>query len=110
MQKKIVLATGFEGSGRWRAPKSLVTQLTADLYAHSADDIDFRKPAGKRIGILGAGASAFDNAALALEAGAARVDLCFRRSEIPRVNPLTWMNFAGMLGLCVPKTLSELMT
>jgi len=84
--------------------------LTADLYAHSADDIDFRKPAGKRIGILGAGASAFDNAALALEAGAARVDLCFRRSEIPRVNPLTWMNFAGMLGLCVPKTLSELMT
>lgn len=96
--KKIVFATGFEGSGSWRAPKSLVTHLTADLYARSADEIDFRKLAGKRIGILGAGASAFDNAALALEAGAARVDLCFRRSEIPRVNPLTWMNFAGMLG------------
>ncbi|QQO16275.1 NAD(P)/FAD-dependent oxidoreductase [Bradyrhizobium diazoefficiens] len=96
--KKIVLATGFEGSGSWRAPRSLVTHLSADLYAHSADVIDFRKLAGKRIGILGAGASAFDNAALALEAGAARVDLCFRRSEMPRVNPLTWMNFAGMLG------------
>jgi len=96
--RKIILATGFEGSGRWGAPKSLVAHLSADLYAHSADDIDFRKLAGKRIGILGAGASAFDNAALALEAGAARVDLCFRRSEMPRVNPLTWMNFAGMLG------------
>ncbi|UPK31096.1 NAD(P)-binding domain-containing protein [Bradyrhizobium sp. 195] len=96
--RKIVLATGFEGSGSWRAPKSLVAELPADLYAHSTDDIDFRKLAGKRIGILGAGASAFDNAALALEAGAARVDLCFRRSEMPRVNPLTWMNFAGMLG------------
>ncbi|WFU69256.1 NAD(P)/FAD-dependent oxidoreductase [Bradyrhizobium sp. CB2312] len=96
--RKIVLATGFEGSGSWRVPKSLVTCLSADLYAHSADDINFRKLAGKRIGILGAGASAFDNAAHALEMGAARVDLCFRRSEIPRVNPLTWMNFAGMLG------------
>ena len=48
--------------------------------------------------MLGVGASAFDNAATALEAGAARVDLCFRRSDIPRVNPLIWMNFAGMFG------------
>ncbi|WP_271673176.1 NAD(P)-binding domain-containing protein [Bradyrhizobium sp. CCBAU 51627] len=96
--RKIVLATGFDGSGCWRAPKSLVAHLSADIYAHSADDIDFRKLAGKRIGILGGGASAFDNAALALEAGAARVDLCFRRSKMPLVNPLTWMNFAGILG------------
>lgn len=96
--RKIVLATGFEGSGSWRTPKSLVGCLSADLYAHSADDIDFRKLKAKRIGILGTGASAFDNAARALEAGAARVDLCFRRSEMPRVNPLTWMNFVGMLG------------
>jgi cation diffusion facilitator CzcD-associated flavoprotein CzcO len=50
------------------------------------------------VGILGAGPSAFDNAAAALEAGAARVDLCLRRTDIPRINPLTWMNFAGLLG------------
>jgi cation diffusion facilitator CzcD-associated flavoprotein CzcO len=48
--------------------------------------------------VLGVGASAFDNAAAALEAGAARVDLCFRRPEIPRINPRMWMNFSGMLG------------
>jgi cation diffusion facilitator CzcD-associated flavoprotein CzcO len=53
---------------------------------------------GKRIGVLGAGPSAFDNAAAALEAGAKGVDLCFRRADIPRINPLFWMNFAGMLG------------
>ena len=96
--RKIVLATGFDGSGRWRAPRALVANLPAERYAHSADDIDFRRLAGKRVGVLGVGASAFDNAAAALEAGAARVDLCFRRAEIPRVNPLIWMNFAGMLG------------
>ena len=96
--RKIVLATGFDGSGSWRAPRSLAANLPAERYAHSADEIDFRRLAGKRIGVLGAGASAFDNAATALEAGAARVDLCFRRADIPRVNPLIWMNFAGMFG------------
>lgn len=96
--RKIVLATGFDGSGRWRAPADLVANLPPERYARSADDIDFRRLAGKRVGVLGAGASAFDNAAVALEAGAGRVDLCFRRPEIPRVNPLIWMNFAGLLG------------
>jgi cation diffusion facilitator CzcD-associated flavoprotein CzcO len=98
LTRKIVLATGFDGSGSWRAPRSLVANLPAERYAHSADDIDFRRLAGKRVGVLGVGASAFDNAATALEAGAARVDLCFRRADIPRVNPLIWMNFAGMFG------------
>jgi FAD-dependent urate hydroxylase len=96
--RKIVLATGFDGSGGWRAPRHLVANLPAERYAHSADDIDFRRIAGKRVGVLGVGASAFDNAAAALEAGAARVDLCFRRPHIPRINPLMWMNFSGMLG------------
>jgi cation diffusion facilitator CzcD-associated flavoprotein CzcO len=96
--RKIILATGIEGSGGWRAPPDLVADLPTELYAHSADDIDFGRLAGKRVGLLGAGPSAFDNAAAALEAGAASVDLCFRRAAIPRVNPLVWMNFAGMLG------------
>ena len=96
--RKIVLATGFDGSGRWRAPPALVADLPAERYAHSTDDIDFGRLAGKRVGVLGVGASALDNAAAALEAGAARVDLCFRRAEFPRVNPLVWTNFAGMLG------------
>jgi cation diffusion facilitator CzcD-associated flavoprotein CzcO len=96
--RKIVLATGWEGNGSWRAPRALVADLPAERYAHSADDIDFGRLAGKRVGVLGGGASAFDNAAAALEAGATRVDLCFRRANMPRINPLVWMNFAGMLG------------
>jgi cation diffusion facilitator CzcD-associated flavoprotein CzcO len=96
--RKIVLATGIDGSGAWRAPADLVADLSAARYAHSADDIDFGRLAGKRIGVLGVGAAAFDNSAAALEAGAASVDLCFRRAEIPRVNPLLWTHFAGILG------------
>ncbi len=96
--RKIVLATGFDGSGHRRLPRSLVSNLAPERYAHSADEIDFLRLRGKRVGVLGVGASAFDNAATALEAHAARVDLCFRRPAIPQVNPLIWMNFAGMLG------------
>ena len=61
-------------------------------------DIDFGRLAGRRIGVLGAGASAFDNAATALEAGAGSVDLCLRRRDIPRINPYRWMESAGFLG------------
>jgi FAD-dependent urate hydroxylase len=95
--RKIVLATGIDGSGTWRAP-AMLANLPPDRYARASDDIDFSRCAGKRVGILGAGASALDNAAAALEAGAASVELCLRRAEIPRINPLFWTNFAGMLG------------
>ena len=53
---------------------------------------------GKRIGVLGAGASAFDNAATALEHGASSVDLCLRLARLPRVNPNKWLEFPGFLG------------
>jgi FAD-dependent urate hydroxylase len=96
--RKVVLATGIDGSGSWRAPPALVADLPRERWAHSSDKIDFRRLKGKRVGVLGAGANGFDNAAVALEAGAASVDLCLRRAELPRVNPLIWTNFSGMLG------------
>ena len=98
LARRIVLATGLEGSGRWQIPPVVTDHLPADRYAHTAQAIDFGALQGKRIGVLGGGASAFDNAATALEAGAASVDLCIRRAELPRVNPYRWMENAGYLG------------
>jgi cation diffusion facilitator CzcD-associated flavoprotein CzcO len=46
------------------------------------------------VAVLGAGASAFDNAACALEAGA-RVDLFARRRILPQVNKSKWTAFPG---------------
>lgn len=96
--RKVVLATGIDGSGRWQIPAFIRAAVPADRFAHTAQTIDFSTLAGRRIGVLGAGASAFDNAATALEAGAASVDLCLRRRDIPRVNPYRWMESAGFLG------------
>lgn len=96
--RKVILATGIDGSGRWNVPDFVSKSLPRDRYAHSADDIDFALLKGKRVGVLGNGASSFDNAATALEAGAARVDLCLRKPVFPRVNAHKWMEFAGFLG------------
>lgn len=96
--RKMVLATGIEGGGAWHVPDFITQALPASRYAHTSQQIDFAALKGKRIGVLGAGASAFDNAATALELGAGRVDLCLRRPKIPSVNPYRWMENAGFLG------------
>src|SRR5437763_5910815 len=96
--RKIVLALGRDGSGapRWPEFASLRRDdpLAAGRVFHSADPIDFEALRGKRVGVLGAGASAFDNAACALEAGA-HVDLFARRPFQPQVNKSKWTAFAG---------------
>ena len=96
--RKIVLATGIDGSGVWQIPGIVKERLPGARYAHAAEQIDFRRLAGKRVAILGGGASAFDNAAAALEAGAAQVEVLLRRTAVPRINPYMWTNFAGVLG------------
>lgn len=96
--RKIVLALGRDGSGapRWPEFPSLRRDdpLAAGRVFHSADAIDFDAFRGKRVGVLGAGASAFDNAACALEAGA-QVELFARRPILPQVNKSKWTAFAG---------------
>ena len=97
LARNVVLATGIEGSGRWLVPRAISAALPSTRYAHTAASIDFQALAGKRVAVIGAGASAFDNAATALEAGAATVDLYARRRSLPKSNPNRWIEFAGFL-------------
>jgi cation diffusion facilitator CzcD-associated flavoprotein CzcO len=95
LARRVVLATGREGSGRKRIPDFVDRALGPDKVAHTADPIDFARLKGKRVAVLGAGASAFDNAATALEAGAAAVDLFARRPVLPQVNKFKAMSYPG---------------
>lgn len=97
LARTVVLATGYDGAGAWRVPAIVSNALPAERYNHSADRIDFARLAGRRVGILGHGASAFDNAVAALRAGAASVDLCFRRAQLPRANPHRHVETAGFM-------------
>lgn len=95
--RRVVLATGIEGSGQWHVPAMIRNHLPQNLYAHTRADIDFAALAGKRVAVLGAGASAFDNAAEALEHGASEVRLFFRRNRLVTVNAYRWAEFVGFL-------------
>ncbi|OXR48212.1 oxidoreductase [Pusillimonas sp. T2] len=95
--RRVVLATGLDGSGRWYLPP-IVNNLPKACYGHTEERIDFSALKGRRVGVLGGGASAFDNAATAIEAGARSVDLCIRAPQLPRINPNKWMEFSGFLG------------
>jgi hypothetical protein len=95
--RKVVLATGLEGSGRWAVPPSITQSVPRTHYAHTSDAVDFAALAGKTIAVIGAGASAFDNAATAFENGAGSVELFVRRKKLPNVNPNRWIEFAGFL-------------
>ncbi len=97
LARHVVLATGIEGAGRWLVPPAIAAALPSERFAHTAEPIDFVALAGKRVAVIGAGASAFDNAAEALEAGAAEVALYARRRSLPRANPNRYIEFSGYI-------------
>ncbi len=94
--RKIVLATGQEGMGDWTIPEPL-RHLPSSLCVHTAQPVDLAGLSGKQVAVIGAGASAFDSAATALEAGAAAVHLFCRRADIQVIQPYRWLTFRGFL-------------
>jgi cation diffusion facilitator CzcD-associated flavoprotein CzcO len=92
--RKLIMATGREGLGRPAIP-AFVQDLPRSRWAHSADAIDFQALRGKRVAVIGVGASAVENAAEALEAGAREVRLLIRRKEMPTVNKMMGIGSFG---------------
>jgi len=85
LARRVVLATGRDGLGGPAIP-AFVHALPRSKWAHSSDEMDYARLAGLRVGVVGAGSSAMDSAATALEAGARSVELLIRRGDLPRVN------------------------
>jgi cation diffusion facilitator CzcD-associated flavoprotein CzcO len=79
--RKLVLAGGFASVGGPHIPE-ILRDVPAALRSHTHTALDYDAFAGKSIAVLGAGASAFDAAASALEQGAREVHLYSRRSFI----------------------------
>jgi cation diffusion facilitator CzcD-associated flavoprotein CzcO len=97
LARRVVLATGRAGAGGVLWPDFVDRELKPDLAGHAVHDIDFGAFRDRSIAILGGGASAWDNAATALEHGAARVDMYVRRRYLPQVNKGRGSAFPGFL-------------
>jgi FAD-dependent urate hydroxylase len=83
--RKIVLAGGVAGTGGPNIPSELHS-LPRNLWAHTADHIDFAALQGRTVAVLGAAASAYDAAATALEASATEVHVYTRRPGVVIAN------------------------
>ncbi|WP_458093648.1 NAD(P)-binding domain-containing protein [Roseomonas sp. WA12] len=94
--RRLVLASGRDGLGAHFVP-DMARGVDQRFWAHSREEIDFQALRGKRVGVVGAGASAMDNAATALETGAASLDLFVRRAALPRVNKFTGIGSQGVV-------------
>lgn len=94
LTQKLVLATGRDGFGGARIP-DFIKDFPKDKWAHTNDQIDFNALRGKKIGIVGGGASGFDAAAVALDHGATSVDILLRRSSLPNVNKPASITYPG---------------
>ncbi len=77
--RKLVFAGGYNSAGGAAVP-AFIGALPAQVWSHTERPIDFAPMKGKVVGVLGAGASAFDAAGVALETGAKEVHLFNRRA------------------------------
>jgi len=81
LARKVVLATGIDSMGGNNMPEFLAA-LGPDRAVHSFTPLPDDAFTGKRVAVIGVGASAFDNAGTALETGAASVIQFGRRPEL----------------------------
>lgn len=93
--RRVVIATGRDGLGGPAVP-AFIKKLPAHLWAHSSGTNDYALLKGQKVGVIGAGSSAMDSAATALEAGALSVDLLIRRPDFPRINKSKGSGVAGL--------------
>ncbi|UGY17377.1 SidA/IucD/PvdA family monooxygenase [Bradyrhizobium septentrionale] len=92
--RKLVLATGFVGSGGAHIPEAL-RSLPKQFHAHTSEKIDFRALRGRSVAVVGSAASAFDAAAVALEAGARDVHLYARRETLASLPVIRIRGYPG---------------
>lgn len=79
--RKVVLANGYAGAGGANIP-AFLRGLPQNVLTHTAHRFNFDTLKGKVVAVVGAGSSAFDAAATALEHGATEVHLFSRRSYV----------------------------
>lgn len=95
LARRVILATGRDGLGGAQIP-AFMQDIDRKFWAHSSDVMDYAQLRDLHVGIVGAGASAMDSAATALEYGAASVDLLIRRNDLPRVNKSKGSGLPGL--------------
>lgn len=91
--RRLLVCTGISGVGGPSIP-AVLDGVPRHLWSHSSEALP--PLTGARVAVLGVGASAFDNTAALLEAGAAEVVQFGRRPELPTVNSARLLESRGL--------------
>lgn len=92
--RKLVLATGRSGFGGFEIP-DFIENIPKKYWAHTGEVIEPDLLSGKRVCVVGIGASGFDAAAFALDNSATKVQMLMRRSELPIINHFASFAYPG---------------
>lgn len=84
----VCLSTGMVASGEWKIPKEYINTIPQDRMHCAWDHIDFNKFKNKRVGVIGSGAAAFDNASKAIQYNCSQVTM-FSRRVFPKAEGVT---------------------
>ncbi len=95
--RKIVLATGLEGSGGWMIPQFVKENLPKFRYCQATWSIDEESIRDKSIAILGAGPNAFDWALEANRMGAQSIQLFSKKDRLVTLHCFKWGEFTGFM-------------
>ncbi|MGE4575241.1 MULTISPECIES: NAD(P)-binding domain-containing protein [Parachlamydia] len=95
--RKIILATGLQGSGGWSVPEHIQRNIPRKYYDQASEVIAFEKFKDKKVGILGAGPCAFDNALKCSEYGAKEVHIFSKKSKLVNLHTFLWGEYVGFL-------------
>jgi FAD-dependent urate hydroxylase len=95
--RKIILATGFQGSGEWTVPDTVKNNLPPHLYTSVYKNVDFENLRGKKVAVLGAGPCAFDAVTMCHQHGAEEIHLFIRREKLPNLHAFRWGEYSGFL-------------
>lgn len=94
--RKVVLATGVQGSGNWMVPEE-VKVIPRKFWSTVYEKPDFKALKGKKVGILGSGSSAFDAASASIDYGAKEVHIFCRRPKLVNLYFAVWGKTMGFL-------------
>lgn len=95
--RKVILATGLEGSGDWMIPSFVKQNLLPSRYSQAGWPIDEASIKDKSIAILGAGSNAFDWVLEANRMGAKSVQLFSKRDRLVTLHCFKWGAFTGFM-------------
>lgn len=95
--RKVILATGLEGSGEWMIPQFIKKNLPKSRYSQAAWPIDETSVSGKSVAILGAGPNAFDWVLQANQMGAKSIELFSKRDRLTTLHCFKWGEFTGFM-------------